>query len=74
MLDTIIIMVALVVLTLFVLFGLFAAMGINRSTDGSSAMAIIWLLGMFVLRNGYFIGFELRGRAATRASACRASE
>ncbi|MGC1300730.1 MAG: RDD family protein [Caulobacteraceae bacterium] len=29
------------------------------------AMAIVWILGFFLLRNFYFIGFELGGRAAT---------
>lgn len=35
---------------------------------GSRSLAvtgIIWLLGFFVLRNGYFLGFELGKRAAT---------
>ena len=29
------------------------------------AMVVVWLLGFFLLRNFYFIGFELSGRAAT---------
>src|SRR4051794_24385858 len=65
MIDVVFIILALVALTLFVVFGIFGVIGVSRSTNGLSALAIIWLIGMFVLRNGYFIGFELRGRAAT---------
>jgi uncharacterized RDD family membrane protein YckC len=28
-------------------------------------IAVIWLLGLFLLRNGYFLGFEMSARAAT---------
>ena len=28
-------------------------------------MAVLWLLGFFVLRNGYFVGLEMGGRGAT---------
>lgn len=28
-------------------------------------VAVIWLLGLFLLRNGYFLGFEMTARAAT---------
>jgi uncharacterized RDD family membrane protein YckC len=65
MIDAVFIILALIALTLFVIFGLFGVVGVSRSTNGLSALAIIWLIGWFVLRNGYFIGFELRGRAAT---------
>jgi uncharacterized RDD family membrane protein YckC len=65
MLDAMIIVVALALLTLFVIFGIFSVVGVSRSSAGLPALAIIWLVGMFVLRNGYFISFELRGRAAT---------
>ncbi len=33
--------------------------------QGAAVYAVIWLLGFFVLRNAYFIAFELGGRAAT---------
>jgi uncharacterized RDD family membrane protein YckC len=65
LLDIVFIFLALVALTLFVIFGVFGVLGVSRSATGLPALAIIWLIGMFVLRNGYFISFELRGRAAT---------
>lgn len=37
----------------------------SNSAKGAMGVAIIWLLLFFVLRNLYFIGFELGGRAAT---------
>ena len=65
LIDGMIIVAMLIGLTLLVIFGVFALLGLNRSTTGLAALGVIWLLGLFVLRNGYFIGFELRGRAAT---------
>ena len=32
---------------------------------GRSAAAVVWLLGFFLLRNGWFLGFELGPRGAT---------
>jgi uncharacterized RDD family membrane protein YckC len=37
----------------------------NSGGSGGGALAIIWLLGFFVLRNGWFVLFELSGRGAT---------
>jgi uncharacterized RDD family membrane protein YckC len=37
----------------------------TKSQGPIRAIAIIWLLGSFVLRVGYFIGFELHARGAT---------
>jgi uncharacterized RDD family membrane protein YckC len=56
-----IILVSMIVLTVLVLIG-FAATG-----GGSAAepMAVLWLLGFFVLRNFYCAAFELRLGAAT---------
>jgi uncharacterized RDD family membrane protein YckC len=65
MIDVIFIFLALIALVLFVLFGLFSLLGVSKSAAGLPALAIIGLLGYFILRNGYFIIFELRGRAAT---------
>jgi uncharacterized RDD family membrane protein YckC len=53
---------------LVILIGLTIAIALmlgSSSQDGSGALAIIWLLGFFVLRNGWFIIFELSGRGAT---------
>ena len=60
-LDLLIIVASLLFLTL--LAGL-AAWG-AKSQGPVRAIAIIWLLGFFVLRVGYFIGFELHARGAT---------
>ena len=43
------------------IFGLFA----TRSLAGAEPFIIVWLLAGFLLRNFYFIAFELSGRAAT---------
>jgi len=47
--------------TIAVIIGLIAL----HSQGGFEAMAIVWLLAGFLLRNFYFIAFELSGRAAT---------
>jgi uncharacterized RDD family membrane protein YckC len=60
LIDAIILLVILFSMSLAVIFAL------NGSgSGGQSAMAIIWLLGAFVLRNGWFVMFELSGRGAT---------
>jgi uncharacterized RDD family membrane protein YckC len=41
--------------------GAVGAMGMK----GAEIMGVIWLLGFFVLRNFYFVGFELSAAAAT---------
>jgi uncharacterized RDD family membrane protein YckC len=65
LIDGLIIIGLLVALTVFVIFGVFSLLQFKHPATSFSALGIIWLLGWFVLRNGYFIGFELRGRAAT---------
>lgn len=57
MIDGMLIVVALVVVTI-ILFWLARA-------SGMQAAAIIWLIGFFVLRNGWFMLFEMGGRGAT---------
>jgi uncharacterized RDD family membrane protein YckC len=60
LIDAIILLVILFSMSLAVVFAL------NGSgSGGQSAMAIFWLLGAFVLRNGWFVMFELSGRGAT---------
>jgi len=61
LLDGLIIIGCLVVLTILALSGV-AAAGLKT---GGEVAAIIWLLGAFLLRNAYFIFFELSPRAAT---------
>lgn len=53
---------------LAILIAMSIAAGFIMSSAGQSSasvMAIIWLLGFFVLRNGWFVLFELSGRGAT---------
>jgi uncharacterized RDD family membrane protein YckC len=45
-----------------IVFGLLAR---GSEGSGNAALTIIWLLGFFVLRNGWFVLFELSGRGAT---------
>jgi len=58
MLDAVIIFVVLIIVTI-VIVTLFVA---SRQSD---ALAILWLIGFFVLRNGWFTLFEMGGRGAT---------
>lgn len=60
-LDALILIALLAVLTLLVV----AALWRVGSDQGGQAAAVIWLLGAFLARNFYFIGFEIRGDAAT---------
>ncbi len=57
MLDAILIMLILVVFTIIV-----AVLGIS---GGGEIFAIIWLIGYFLLRNFWFVLFEMGGRGAT---------
>lgn len=65
LIDLMIIFLALILLVFFVVFGVFSLLRMRRPDAAAEALFIIGLLGWFVLRNGYFIGFELRGRSAT---------
>ncbi len=58
--DLVVIVIALILLTIAALAAA-ASIGLDRS----EGVAMIWLLGFFVLRSGYFIIFELGGRSAT---------
>lgn len=53
--------IMLAVLILFSIAMTFAFVG----SGATEAVVIVWLLGFFALRNGYFIAFELGMRAAT---------
>lgn len=60
MLDGLFMLLILVALTLIAISGLVAT-----GAAGRELVAIIWMLGFFVLRNGYFIWMEMGARAAT---------
>lgn len=59
--DCLIIVVALIVFTIL----MFAAGVSTFEAGGASVAVIVWLLGAFLFRNFYFIGFETGRRAAT---------
>jgi len=57
---------ALIMVLILVAVTIACALTLISAKGGSSAwVAIVWLLGFFVLRNGWFILFELSGRGAT---------
>jgi uncharacterized RDD family membrane protein YckC len=61
-------LIAVIVLTLLASFAASALAGLGAlgmKNNLSSVMLIVWLLGFFVLRNGYFVLFEFTPRAAT---------
>jgi uncharacterized RDD family membrane protein YckC len=67
-LDAVFLLIAVIALTLLASFAAAALAGLGAlglKTNLSSVMLIIWLLGFFVLRNGYFVLFEFTPRAAT---------
>ena len=57
MLDAMFMLIVLILATI--------AIGLTAIAIKSQVMAILWLLGFFVLRNGWFILFEIGGRGAT---------
>lgn len=57
MIDAIIIVTVLVAITI--------ALGLLAIGGGGGAIAVLWLIGFFILRNGWFILFEMGGRGAT---------
>jgi len=64
MLDAAIILAVLLALTLATALIGIGAVAARRET-GMEIVAVVWLLGFFVLRNFYFTAFELSARAAT---------
>jgi uncharacterized RDD family membrane protein YckC len=60
LLDALIILSTLIGLTLLIAWA-FSAIGKN----GGETLQMLWLVGAFILRNGYFLLFELTPRAAT---------
>jgi len=60
LLDLTIMAAALIALTVLAF-----TLGLAAGEAAGEVVAMVWLLGAFLLRNGYFILFELSGRAAT---------
>lgn len=57
MLDGLAMLVVLIILTIVI--------GLLFTASKSTSFAILWLIGFFVLRNGWFVLFEMGGRGAT---------
>ena len=64
MIDVILMVVILVALT-FGLIYLLRAVEVAKANGAEEVFAVIWLLGAFVLRNGWFSLFEMGSRGAT---------
>jgi len=60
LLDALILGATLFAVTLALIAAFFGSMG-----KGGEAIAVVWLLGSFLLRNFYFVAFELTARGAT---------
>jgi len=68
LLDAVFIVITLIGFVLLVGFAAtaLASLGVEELKNGlGSAVFILWLLGFFILRNFYFVIFELGARAAT---------
>jgi uncharacterized RDD family membrane protein YckC len=65
MIDLILMFIILVVMT-FALIYLFSATGsVKRALGVGQFLAVLWLIGFFILRNGWFSLFEMGSRGAT---------
>jgi uncharacterized RDD family membrane protein YckC len=64
LIDLGIMMLAVIVVSVLALAAGFGALS-DKHTRMAEAVGVIWLLGLFLLRNLYFIGFEMSPRAAT---------
>lgn len=64
LLDAAIIVGVLIVASIIILLLGLGAIG-TMGLKGAEMMAVLWLLGFFLLRNFYFVGFELSSAAAT---------
>jgi uncharacterized RDD family membrane protein YckC len=64
LLDFMLLIVILVIFSIVVVSAGLGTLGAG-SVDGIEIVAVIWLLGFFLLRNFYFIAFEIGRRSAT---------
>lgn len=55
----------LILLTVTIVFSICAAFVFGSMGRAGEMIAVIWWLGLFLLRNGYFLAFEMSARAAT---------
>src|SRR5438270_10759978 len=64
MIDLVLMVVALVAMS-FGLFYLFSALAKTGGEGVGESLAVLWLIGFFILRNGWFSLFEMGSRGAT---------
>lgn len=69
-LDFIILHVAMILLTLLLLYLAFGVLGMDWRDAGGALgalefLGVLWIIAMFLFRNGYFLLFELGPRGAT---------
>ena len=63
--DVILILLILVVITLLIVFLFWATLNTKGGNAPAQFLTILWLVGSFVLRNGWFSLFEMGSRGAT---------
>ena len=64
LIDFLLLIAILVIFTIILAFAGIGTVG-STGTDGVEVISILWLLGFFLLRNFYFIAFEVGRRSAT---------
>jgi uncharacterized RDD family membrane protein YckC len=65
MIDIILMMVILVAITVLTLYVFWATIDTKEGGAPAQFLAILWLIGAFILRNGWFSLFEMGSRGAT---------
>src|SRR5206468_10013176 len=63
--DVILMMVILVAITVLTLYVFWATINTKEGGAPAQFLAILWLIGAFILRNGWFSLFEMGSRGAT---------
>ncbi len=64
MIDLVLMVIILVAMTLAIIY-LVSASGAGAAKGSEQVLAVLWLIGFFVLRNGWFALFEMGSRGAT---------
>jgi uncharacterized RDD family membrane protein YckC len=65
LIDIVLMVILLAAMTFGVIYLLSATIKTGSADGVAQVMAVIWLIGFFVLRNGWFSLFEMGGRGAT---------
>ena len=64
MIDLVLMVIILVAMTLAIMYLVYAS-GAGAAKGSEQFLAVLWLIGFFVLRNGWFALFEMGSRGAT---------